>query len=184
MYTLKFDGNYREIKNPKKLDKSTGVMCYGWLIYHDGQLVAKGHGGVADSKNANYCITEYLALIEGFEALVDMGIDTKTPVLILGDAKSIIEQMQGLSMVSSETIKPYYRRAKKLFKQHETIYWVWLPRKYNKDADKLCTYAMKRVRSNKLDQAAFSASAKHTQRKRGAANPYSLLDLRVYTIAT
>lgn len=183
LYTLKFDGNYREITDQCDKSIKTGLMCYGWIIFNDGLQIARGHGGFADTKNTNSCVAEYLALIEGFEALIDMGLGKYTPTLIIGDAKSIIEQMQGTCAVSSQAVKPYYKRAKYLSRPYNAVHWMWLPRKYNKDADKLCSRAMKRIRSNPDDLQMMFTQIEKGEYRRKAATPFPLLDLRVYHVA-
>ena len=78
-------------------------MCYGWLISKGGQVIARGHGGFARGQATNYNIAEYLALIEGMDALLDMGIREEL-VMVIGDAKSVIDPMQHISGASFQGV--------------------------------------------------------------------------------
>ena len=74
MITLRFDGLFRCLtgdcpdnthsnQDPRMSGaSSSGVMCYGWLIYDDNRLVARGHGGFVRREEASSNIAEYLAL--------------------------------------------------------------------------------------------------------------------------
>ncbi len=88
MYTLQFDGLFRGVPNHPKSDPNVGFLCYGWLIYRHGAVVAHGHGAYARSNNATANIAEYLALIEGLDALLDFGIFHEE-VWIVGDANAL-----------------------------------------------------------------------------------------------
>ena len=100
MITLTFDGLYRTVNIENQPQHQTGLMCYGWIISRDGREVAHGHGAYARKKDASSNVAEYLALIEGLEALRDMGLE-REPVEVIGDARSVIEQLNGRAGVNS-----------------------------------------------------------------------------------
>ena len=180
MLTLEFDGLYRGFCEDGVPAERAGVMCYGWLIYRDGRLIARGHGGFARCEDASSNIAEYLALIEGLSALVDMGLE-RDLILIKGDARSVIDQMQGLAAVNSPSTRPLYRRASRLASKLKRAEWRWMPRRKNHDADLLTRRAMKQIRANpQRYQAAIRkgdpASLPHNKRKQ----LFSLLDLRIF----
>jgi ribonuclease HI len=193
MLTLRFDGLYYntndEPSKPAPANAHTktrahavqsGVMCYGWLIYHGEKLVARGHGGFVRQEAASSNIAEYLALIEGLQALVDMHIDNED-VEIIGDARSLIEQMNGTARVNANTTRPLYRKALLLSRHFPLLTWTWTPRRQNHAADQLTRRAMKQIRADpdrfrqalqRIKTPALSARLrKHL---------FSLLDLRVY----
>ncbi|HEX7555046.1 MAG TPA: ribonuclease HI family protein [Leptolinea sp.] len=145
MYTLQFDGLFRRIQT--KSHGNPGIMCYGWLILRDGSLVAKGHGGYAHWKIATSNGAEYLALIAGLEALLDMNITDET-ILIQGDAKTIIEQMQNLVQTHSPRIKQFHRQARRLCRNLKDVQWNWTPRRENHSADRLTRRALQQIRSS------------------------------------
>jgi ribonuclease HI len=145
MYTLQFDGLFRRMHG--ELKDNPGIMCYGWLILRNDTVVAYGHGGFAHWKIATSNGAEYLALIAGLEALVDMKISDET-ILIQGDAKTIIEQMQNLANTHSPRIKQFHRQARRLCRCFKDVQWNWTPRRENHSADMLTRRALKQIRAS------------------------------------
>ena len=94
MITLRFDGLYRSLCPNNNPQEKTGLMCYGWVIFRDGRSVAHGHGAYARPEDASSNSAEYLALIEGLQALRVMGME-REPIEVIGDARSVIDQMLG-----------------------------------------------------------------------------------------
>jgi ribonuclease HI len=173
MLTLQFDGLFRGAPQDLHLSDDAGVMCYGWVILREGAVIARGHGGYTRAQDASSNVAEYLALIEGLEALLDMQADRQY-ILICGDAKSVIDQMQGRASVSASSIKPLYRRASKLVGSFHRIAWSWTPRRNNHTADALTRRALRQIRANPEQfETAF-------QDRRSAARLRSILDLRMY----
>jgi ribonuclease HI len=180
MLTLEFDGLYREAPKELHMQRGAGFLCYGWVIFRDSAVIARGHGGYVRGKDASSNVAEYLALIEGLEALLDMGAQHDF-VLIRGDAQSVIDQMQGDAAVSAISIKPLYRRANKLAAQFTKAYWNWTPRRYNHDADKLTRRALQHLRANpeQYQQALDKLGSKGSNPARNA-RLLPVLDLRLY----
>jgi ribonuclease HI len=148
VYTLKFDGLFREEHTAKFKNTRAGFISYGWLIYKGEQLIARGFGVFALDKYAASNIAEYIALIEGLEALADFGV-RKEAVEIQGDAKCVIDQMCGTAGISSVPTRKLNKRASRLVKRFEDLSWQWVPRRYNRDADQLTKYAMRKMRSTR-----------------------------------
>jgi ribonuclease HI len=85
-----------------------------WVVdFRKGEQVARGYGIVARGMNATSNIAEYLGLVDGLEALVDIGVDYE-PVRIIGDSKVVIEQMMGRSRISTQRVKPLHHKACRL----------------------------------------------------------------------
>ncbi len=180
MYTLRFDGLFRSFNVTSVPNDSAGFLCYGWLISRQDVLIAQGHGVFARGKDASSNVAEYLALIEGLDALSDLGLEDE-PIKIFGDAKSIIDQMNGYAGVSSESIWPLYLRARQLSKRFINLKWIWTPRKNNKAADWLTRRAMRQIRYDQRSyQAALRAALTHTSNKRRSARLLPLIDLRIF----
>jgi ribonuclease HI len=180
MYTLRFDGIFWEAPSNANTESKAGFMGYGWLIWKGNTLVGKGHGVFARGINANSSIAEYLALIEGLEALRDLGVKDEH-VQVLGDAKGVIDQMEGLAAVNSPSIKPLYRRAEKIANYFMNLHWKWTPRRHNREADQLTRRAMRQIHFYHDNyQAAVNAIQNNLtgNHKRGRFLP--LLDLRVF----
>lgn len=186
MYQLHFDGLYRQIR-PRNASayaasraEQAGFMCYGWLIFKNGVLVARGHGVFAQGKNASSNSAEYLALIEGLEALADIGV-CHEPVIVMGDAKSVLDQMSGQASVSSPAARTHYRRARKLVRGFTHLQWCWTPRQRNRAADQLTRRAMSEMRRDAEEyQAAVDALYPSHPGRQPARGLLALVDFRVY----
>jgi len=122
-------------------------MCYGWLIWCEGILVAQGHGGYAHWQLATSNGAEYLALIAGLEALIELQATDET-ILIQGDAKTIIEQMQSRVLTHSPRIQQFRRQARQLCRNLKDVRWDWTPRRHNQIADRLTRQAFLHIREN------------------------------------
>jgi ribonuclease HI len=178
MYTLRFDGLFRGLPGGASATAGAGFMSYGWLIFMDDQIIARGHGVFARRTDATSNVAEYLGLIEGLEALSDLGLQKHT-IVVCGDAKSIIEQMQGTAMVVSQRMKPLYRRAKQLAAHCPNLVWSWTPRRMNREADLLTRRAIRQVHLDPLRyQAAIEALQPGGKGQQSAL--FSLVDLRLY----
>lgn len=179
MLTLEFDGLFRGAPQELHLGDNAGLMCYGWVILRDGVAIARGHGGYARSEHASSNVAEYLGLIEGLEALLDMHGEDEW-VLICGDSKSVIDQMEGTSNVSAESIRPLHRRATRLARRIKKLYWMWTPRGDNHKADALTRRALQQIRADneKYQAALHRLEVSRAQHTGGKLHP--LLDLRMY----
>jgi len=111
----------------------------------------------------------------------------------MGDAKSIIKQMEGTSNVISTRIKPLYRRAKRLSaffsklrhpcghpcgctEEYAPGAWAWTSRRFNRQADELTRRAMRQIRRDPNScQAALQSLGKSASTK-----AFQLIDLRIY----
>jgi ribonuclease HI len=144
MYTLQFDGLFQRL--PSEGRGYSGIMCYGWVILKDGRTIRTGMGGYTHYKLATSNGAEYLALISGLEALVELGIH-HSPVLIQGDSKTTIEQMQKQALTHSPRIQLFHRQARKLCRQFDSLEWCWTPRQLNHPADRLTKQALDRIRT-------------------------------------
>ena len=134
MYTLHFDGMLRTSGNESP--NHPGLLGYGWLIQRNGAEVARGFGVFLRNCKAGSNAAEYLALIDGLEALADLRIK-KEAVEIRGDAKCVIDQMIGAASISAPLTKMLHKRACKLSRRFRFLTWTWVPRRENRSADSL-----------------------------------------------
>jgi ribonuclease HI len=179
MITLRFDGLFRGIPS-NHCGRKAGVMCYGWLISRNGVLLARGHGAVARGKDATSNVAEYLALIEGLEALIDLGVSQET-VKICGDSRCIIDQMRGAAAVNAPSMIPLHDKAARLVQHFRKLRWNWMPRKHNKEADSLTRRALRQVRLDpNVYQKAVAAIVTLNKPRRSSNRFLPLMDLRVY----
>jgi ribonuclease HI len=182
MYTLQFDGLFRGISRENNDKSKAGFLCYGWIILQDERVIARGHGAYARGRDATSNIAEYLALIEGLDALQDMGVIDE-PVRIIGDAKGVIDQMQGLADVTSPLTLPLYRRAMRLARAFRLLKWEWTPRRLNHQADQLTRKAMRQVRrDDRSFWATIQAIELNDESITASRRFLPILDLRVYQV--
>ena len=174
MYTLQFDGMCRSINEEGK----AGLLGFGWFILNDELEVARGFGLFAHTHMANSNIAEYLALIEGLEAMTDLKILGES-ITIRGDAKCVIDQMNGVAAVSSLSTRKLHRRAKRLANRFDSLTWTWVPRRENKLADKLSRRGLRQLHT--LPQAYKNAMDLLNIDSVARNGLISLVDLRVYT---
>jgi ribonuclease HI len=180
MLILRFDGLFRPLTEAGKDYSNAGFMCYGWIIQRDGVTLAQGHGAFARGQDANSNTAEYLALIEGLDALRDFALGNE-PICVCGDAKSIIDQMRGTSQVSASSAKPLYRQATEIAQRFFCVEWSWLPRKNNTQADTLSRKALQQIRRDQLSYGAtVKAITQSSNREAGSARFLPVMDLRVY----
>ncbi len=159
-------------------------MCYGWLIWKDHKIIARGHGGVARGKAATSNTAEYLALIEGLDALRDLLTSQNSggglyaePITVIGDARSVIDQMQLGATVSSAGTRLLYQRARRISTHFIQICWTWTPREKNRAADALTRRALRQIRR---DAKNYQAAVDFIGRPGGSKRLLPLIDLRVY----
>ncbi len=134
MYTLQFDGMLRDAGNG--FAKPFGLLGYGWLIERNAMELAHGFGVYLGAGKAGSNAAEYLALIDGLEALSDLRVCHER-IQIRGDAKCVIDQMTGLAGVTSPLTRQLNERARKLSRRFFSLTWLWVPRRENRLADSL-----------------------------------------------
>jgi ribonuclease HI len=175
MYTLQFDGMLRTSGN--EWPTQQGLLGYGWLIHWGETEIARGYGVFLRACKAGSNAAEYLALIDGLEALADLRI-TNELVDIRGDAKCVIDQMTGLSSVSSPLTRQLHHRARKLCRRFSNLTWTWVPRRENRQADSLSRRSFRYLRyAPRPDQEKNQVELPHSYN--GRLIP--LVDLRVHS---
>ncbi len=140
MYNAFFDGacEWWRDENGKNRRNPGGIATYGWLIYQDKDLLARGWGEVCRGDGATNNVAEYTALLKLIEAFEDLKLDGA--LLIRGDSQLVIRQMTGIYRVKSQLLRPLYNT---LVTQTEylDIQFVWVRRDYNEEADALSKLA-------------------------------------------
>lgn len=121
-----FDGASRS--NPGK----SGAGCY--IQYGDITEKHKQYLGIKTNNEA-----EYLALILTLEKLYPY---RQRSVIVHGDSKLVIEQMNGKWKVNAENLKPLFSRAIGLTSLFRDIKFVHIRRNMNVIADELANQAI------------------------------------------
>ena len=140
MYELMFDGLFHGPVETRR----AGFMCIGWALFRQELQIGQGYGAIGRGRDATSHIAEYLALIDGLQAILDLGIRHE-PVRIVGDARVVIEQMQGSARIATPRVAPLHRQALQLAERLDQIEWYWVPRRRNKIADRLTRRALRAI---------------------------------------
>jgi ribonuclease HI len=126
--TMYFDGSCT-------LNKGERTARYGYIIYFNyGKEIFQGKGIVSISETTTNNVAEYTALIEGLKRAINVGIND---IIIKGDSMLVVKQVQGVYKVYSKLLIPLHCTVKELLAQMEVWSIVWVPRQYNKVADRL-----------------------------------------------
>lgn len=179
MYELRFDGLFRQVSYPNLDQSYAGIMSYGWLIVKNDLVIATGYGLFVRTRDATSNIAEYLALIEGLEALRDMGV-CRESITVSGDAKCVLDQMRGSSSVHSESTKPFYNRAVRLSRWFNDLKWRWTPRRINRAADWLSRRALKQFYSDKASYSSILHEINHDRGRGSTKKLHPVIDIRIY----
>jgi ribonuclease HI len=131
MITIYFDGLCRP-KNPG------GVATYGYVIYQDGKKVKSRCGVVGSGAGMTNNVAEYSALKHAAEWVSRHGV--KDEIVIKGDSRLVIQQMNGTWQIRSETSKKFVPEIRRLLEGRQTGF-VWIPREQNAEADQLSNIA-------------------------------------------
>lgn len=139
-----FDG-LCEPKNPG------GVATYGILIQQSGETVHE-ESGLAEAKpysdEASNNVAEYSAIIHALKWLENNG-HAESQIILRGDSRLIISQLNGVYKVKSLRIIEFHHRAKKLLQKFNNLRIEWVNRELNQDADRLSRIAYKRYLSSR-----------------------------------
>ncbi|MDG6907447.1 MAG: ribonuclease HI family protein [Nitrososphaerota archaeon] len=123
-----------------------GVATYGIIIQKDGETIYED-SGLAEaepwSNDTSNNVAEYSAVIKALEWL-DLNRKHNTSVIVRGDSKLIVSQLNGEFKVKSLRIIELHHKAKKLLAKFRSIKIEWVDRSLNEEADRLSRIAYKR----------------------------------------
>lgn len=137
MITIFFDG-LCEPRNPG------GIATYGYVIYKDNKPIKKGCRVIGEGKGMTNNVAEYSALKRAVEWINEQNINDE--LLIKGDSQLVINQIQGIWEIKSETSQRFVPQIKRLLKGKK-VRFMWIPREQNAEADMLSNVAYKRHRN-------------------------------------
>jgi ribonuclease HI len=131
-YLLKTDGSGTgTTDNPAQ--GAIGVV----LRNPDGHLIKEISRPIEPAINT---VAEYRALIEGLELARRYKIQR---IRVFLDSELVVDQVNGRATVRSEQIGPLHAKACSLLKGFPSHRVSWIPRKWNAEADKLATQALR-----------------------------------------
>ena len=140
----------------------SGIPCYAFIVKKDGVIIHSAHGlaGKPNSETATNSVAEYTALIKSLEWLSQNGYasvaddEINSPlfpsevnteklqdIVIKGDSRLGVNQVNGKFKVGTPHIKPLYKNAMSLILKFRNLKIMWIPREQNAEADKLTTLA-------------------------------------------
>ena len=128
IHTITFDGASRG--NP-------GLSGAGFVIWDEEKKIFEGSSFISDNATNNYA--EYMALILALEKCIELNLKN---IIIKGDSKLVIQQIQGNYKVKSDSLKPLYEKVVLELKQFSYLKFIHIKRSLNKDADKLANLAI------------------------------------------
>ncbi|MCK9593461.1 MAG: ribonuclease HI family protein [Methanoregula sp.] len=114
------------------------MATYGYVIYRDGKKVKRGSGVIGSGAGMTNNVAEYSALKRAVEWVSRLGADDE--IVIKGDSRLVIHQMNGTWQIKSETSKKFVPEIRRLLEGRKTRF-VWIPREQNAEADLLSNIA-------------------------------------------
>ena len=120
--TIKFDGGTRPT-NP-------GPSAIGYIVSTDDST-ERGSHHIAEATNNQ---AEYHALIQALQTTRQMGC---THVVVRGDSKLVVKQVQGEWKVNDPELRTLWKRATELAEEFEEFTIQHVPREANEDVNQL-----------------------------------------------
>lgn len=127
MVLLSFDGASRG--NP-------GPAAYGFVIVDDSGVILQSGSGYLGEETCNYA--EYMGLYKGILCCAHCGYIN---VSVLGDSQLVINQMNGVYMVRSVSLREVYDKIRGVIDcmdMHVTFEWNKRDSVWSKKCDLLC----------------------------------------------
>ncbi|GAA0169531.1 hypothetical protein LIER_40779 [Lithospermum erythrorhizon] len=136
-----------KIDGPREPQKSAHIP--EWVVYVDGERNSKGSGaGIMiqgpDQVKMEYALTfsfkatnneeEYEAMIAGLMLVKSLGV---LRVVVRGDSKLVMDQINGECGVKNETLMRYHEKAVTMAKGFNQTIFQHIPRAQNEEADRL-----------------------------------------------
>ena len=128
IYTVTFDGASRG--NP-------GLTGAGFVIWEGNNKIYEGSQFLSENATNNYA--EYMSIILAIKKCNEQKIKN---IIVKGDSKLVIQQIQGNYKVNSPILKPLYDIATVEIQKLNFIKLIHIKRQLNKDADALANLAI------------------------------------------
>jgi ribonuclease HI len=135
-----------------------GIACYAFVMKKQQPYPQTVHSeyGLAAEPFTDYAtnnVAEYTGIIKALEWLLQrrkqMGNYVPTEsIIIKGDSQLVIYQIKGKYKVKAVKIIPLYQQVINLISKFNDIHIEWVPRDENSEADKLTSYAYRKIIDN------------------------------------
>ena len=119
-----------------------GTGTYGFLVYDGQRKLAEGSGLAGHEVTSNFA--EYTALAEALKKLSALGV--QGDVLVRSDSKLLVGQMSEGWKVKGGMYVQKLKEARDLTKGFRSVWFEWIPREQNQEADLLTRVAYERYR--------------------------------------
>lgn len=136
-YVLRFDGGSRG--NP-------GVAGCGIVIF-DAETQLEVWCAYKYLDKATNNVAEYTGLLEGLKFAKRMGVNH---LIVEGDSKLVVNQIEGVYKVKKSHLKPIYNEALSISKRFRSFKISYIPREENFRADQLANFAMDKKSSSSI----------------------------------
>ncbi|HOL22691.1 MAG TPA: ribonuclease HI family protein [bacterium] len=114
-----------------------GKASIGLIIYSDKTLLKKVGASIGEATNN---VAEYIALII---ALIECLRYRPEKIEVRSDSQLLVRQMQGTYRVKDRYLQKLQFIATRLISLYNNVYFLYIPREENKEADKTAEDALK-----------------------------------------
>ncbi len=127
VYQIYFDGSCEPV-NPG------GKMGMGTIVKKDGVTIWENSESIPPSPENTNNVAEYKALINGLNYLLSIGAQNEK-VECFGDSMMVINQMSGEWTARGGNYYESYKECLKIEKEFKKVFYNWVRRDKNKEAD-------------------------------------------------
>lgn len=113
-----------------------GIGAIGFIVYKNGKKIHEEKKIIGEGIGMSNNKAEYEALGEALQWLLDEGFSNEH-ILVHSDSVLVVNQMQGKWKVKGGLFISAYQKAKTLAERFLNLYYQWIPREENEEADLL-----------------------------------------------
>jgi ribonuclease HI len=124
-----------------------GVASWAWVGYWNGVKKRHSYGVIGEGDGMTNNVAEYGALVYAMRHLIAK--DFHDEITFRSDSQLVVNQMSGAWAVKSPHIRRAFEEAKELEKNFKKVYYQWVPREQNEEADALSKQAYYEHKSKK-----------------------------------
>ena len=113
-----------------------GVATWGFCVYEDGRRLFQKWGVASEGEGISNNLAEYSALCEALKELLKLGWQNRQ-ITVRSDSKPLVNQMSGKWECRGGFYAEKYREAVNLASKFPSVFFEWIPREQNEEADML-----------------------------------------------
>lgn len=127
-----------------------GISTFGWVAYIGKEKLHEECSVVCSGDASTNNVAEYSGIISALGWLIANGF-ARNKIILQSDSQLCIRQLNGEYQVKSALIKPLYQQITTLSRNFRDLYFQWIPRTMNEEADMLSRRAFENhVKSRKF----------------------------------